>query len=313
MDYTEFTSVKNRFTASPNLCDLFKLLSIETWKRIEYAYLKRGVKVFETTITQNIIFSINAYNDQFPLNIEIFEATDERTNGNDIELIIKYPKEGLEYYAPIQAKKVYRSGKYVSMDHGDQIESLMRYADKKGKPLYLLYNYTPSPIPTPTGFPMPVQLTGCTLIGAEFLFANYYKQRINRSGKETWILPDFYELNPDHAFPWHELVCPDKADDCLNLLQSKGIIKADEIKIMKEQTNKNFEPEIGLYPIGTFLQEKNWINIKNLEFNPDEGLRGSTQMYKIEDSLDSENPIKKKADRKYPVFSPKSRIVINKG
>ena len=49
MDYTEYTAVKNRFSATPNLCDLFKLLSIETWKRIEYAYLKSGVKVFEVT------------------------------------------------------------------------------------------------------------------------------------------------------------------------------------------------------------------------------------------------------------------------
>ena len=71
MDYTEYTAVKNRFAATPNLCDLFKLLAIETWKRIEYAYLKPRVKVFETTITQNLIFSINAYNDQYNLNIEI--------------------------------------------------------------------------------------------------------------------------------------------------------------------------------------------------------------------------------------------------
>jgi hypothetical protein len=90
MDYTQFTAVKNSFTKSPNLCDLFKLLSIETWKRIEYAYLKPGIKVFETTITQNLIFSINAYNDQHNLNVEIFEALDENTNGNDFELIIRF-------------------------------------------------------------------------------------------------------------------------------------------------------------------------------------------------------------------------------
>lgn len=105
MDYTEYTAVKNKFITSHNLCDLFKLLSIETRKRIEYAYLKPGIKVFETTITQNLIFSINAYNDQYGLNIEIFEARDEATNGNDLELVIRYPSYGVEFYAPIQAKK----------------------------------------------------------------------------------------------------------------------------------------------------------------------------------------------------------------
>jgi hypothetical protein len=74
MDYTVYTAVKNQFTANPNLCDLFKLLSIETWKRIEYSYSRARVKVFETTITQNLIFSINAYKDQFGLDIEILEA-----------------------------------------------------------------------------------------------------------------------------------------------------------------------------------------------------------------------------------------------
>ena len=93
MDYTEYTAAKNRLGVNPNLCDLFKLLAIETWKRIEYAYIKERIKVYETTLTQNLIFSINAYSDQYGLNIDIFEATDEKTNGNDLELIIKYPDE----------------------------------------------------------------------------------------------------------------------------------------------------------------------------------------------------------------------------
>lgn len=108
MNFTEYTTIKNKFSSSPNLCELFKLLSIETWKRIEYAYMKPGVKVFETTLTQNIIFTINAYNDQYGLNIEIYESLNERVNGNDMELIIKYPKDGVEYYAPIQARKFTR-------------------------------------------------------------------------------------------------------------------------------------------------------------------------------------------------------------
>src|SRR5688500_9990995 len=124
MDYTVYTAVKNQFTAQPNLCDLFKLLSIETWKRIEYAYIKPRIKVYETTITKNLIFTINANNEQFYMNIDILEALDEKTNGNDFELIIRYPGEGLEFYTTIQAKKINRHGKYSTMDHGVQIQSL---------------------------------------------------------------------------------------------------------------------------------------------------------------------------------------------
>lgn len=105
MDYTVYTSVKDKFAATPNLCDLFKLLSIETWKRMEHAYLKRGMKVFETTITQNLIFTINAFNEQYNLNIDIFEAADERTNGNDFELIIRFPNEECRILCSCTIKK----------------------------------------------------------------------------------------------------------------------------------------------------------------------------------------------------------------
>ncbi len=112
MEYTEYTVVKNKFAAKPNLCDLFMLLSIETWKRIEYSFLRPGGRINETTLTQNIIFTINAFTDQYGLDIVILEALDEKRNGNDFELIIKFPKENLEFYTPIQAKKIYKNGKY---------------------------------------------------------------------------------------------------------------------------------------------------------------------------------------------------------
>ncbi len=156
---------------------------------MEYAYLKPRVRLFETTITQNIIFTINAYNDQHGLNIQILEAEDEKTNGNDFELIIKFPADGVEYYAPVQAKKVYRNGKYYSMDHGNQIESLISYASERdSKPLYLLYNFKQSPS-AHTLHPNPVELMGCSLINAEFLYQNYYNKRKKRNGDDAWLIP----------------------------------------------------------------------------------------------------------------------------
>jgi hypothetical protein len=324
MDYTEFTSVKNRFVSSPNLCDLFKLLSIETWKRIEYAYLKFGVKVFETTITQNIIFSINAYRDQYGLDIEIFEAESEKVNGNDFELIIRFPSDRLEYYTPIQAKKIYRDGRYHSMDHGDQIESLMRYADSKdAKALYLLYNFDPSPIGG-ASFPVPAELTGCTLISAEYLFHNHYNKRKKRNGDDSWIIPDFNDLNPTHAFCWHELVCPGKADDLYKKVQTKGIIEKNNMQNVNVVTNASNDFKSGFFPINTFTPE-GWENIKNISVRKDEQIIKSEsefqngklnypeEEYSLEKSSD-EKSIERQASKekkRFPIFSPKSRIIIN--
>lgn len=205
---------------TPNLCDLFKLLSIETWKRIEYAYLKSGIKVFETTITQNLLFEINALSDQFDLDINIFEAVDENRNGNDLELIIRYPKEGTEFYTPIQGKKVYRNQTYGSIDHGNQIETLLNYAlEKRSTAFYLFYNYTPSGI---NGWVSPCDLSlfGCSMVNANFIRDNYYNKKTKRNGSKGWIIPTLQKLIPK-SFPWHELVCPSNPIQLSDTLSNK--------------------------------------------------------------------------------------------
>lgn len=323
MDYTEYTAVKNRFTTDPNLCDLFKLLSIETWKRIEYAYLKPGIKVFETTITQNLIFSINAYNDQYDLNIDIFEALDEKTNGNDFELIIRFPNDGLEYYAPIQAKKVYRNGKYTSMDHGVQIQSLIDYANANdAKPFYLLYNFTTTPLSNGITLTTPTELTGCTLVPAEHLFRHHYNQRINRNGEVAWIIPDFYDLNPDYAFPWHEIVCPTTVNDFYNKLKAKGIIDNNQVLKVEELVMENSNLKQGFYPINSFKETDGWTSIKKM-LVPDQtkdedrfyAERPRDSQTLIDDFEEKEFPKQKKRSEKekvYRKFSPKSRIILTK-
>jgi hypothetical protein len=324
MDYTEFTSVKNKFTANPNLCDLFKLLAIETWKRIEYGYLKPGIKVFETTITQNLIFSINAYRDQFNLNIEIFEALNEKVNGNDFELLIRFPNEELEYYAPVQAKKIYRSGKYISMDHGAQIESLRTYAlSKDAKPFYLLYNFTTTPLREGIVLSNPMELTGCSFVPAEFLFSNYYNKRTIKkkdgTSRTTWKIPEFYDLHPINAFPWHEVVCPENATGLYKLLQNKGIAPSAPFN-PSDITLMNKDLKQGFYPLGTIKNDE-WINVKELvvsEMKRTESIgRIVNEVDKIWDPKSiqkiSESQISSyEKEKVYPDFSPKSRIVLSK-
>jgi hypothetical protein len=319
MDYTEYTAVKNRFSTTPNLCDLFKLLSIETWKRIEYAYLKRHVKVFETTVTQNLIFSINAYRDQYNLNIDVFEARSEKTNGNDFELIIRFPADGIEYYAPIQAKKVYRDGRYLSMDHGVQIESLINYANaNKAKPLYLLYNFAASPFRTGVTLSTPPELLGCTLISAEYLFNNHYNKKAKRDGTYTWRIPHFYDLNPANTFPWHELVCPNNVTDFYQKLQEKGLATRRTTSSVADLITVNQDLKQGFYPINTFVQGNDWSSIKQLEVPK----KDFEYRYEISQGVgridlhqnEGNNKIQKESsgEKTYPNFSPKSRIILSK-
>lgn len=314
MDYTQYTTARNTFAANPGLCNLFKLLSIETWKRIEYAYLKPRMKVFETTITQNIVFTINAFNDIYRLNIDIYEALNERANGNDLELIIRYPAEGVEYYAPIQAKKLYKgSKKYDSMDHGDQIGSLINYANKnKAKPFYLLYNYAMPPVENQTQFGDDIELYGCTVIDAQYLYDNYYDPTRKKCRK-----PLLYDLNPTPAFPWHELVCPNNSVMLRKKLQSLNVLPVLSTTGVETLdlalTNDNYS---GFFKLGTYSTNDNWIDVREIESRIEEfpefrGLIEKGRYYTIDSSFQYTDSGKKK-QRTYPSFEPKSRIVLTK-
>jgi hypothetical protein len=320
LDYTEYTAVKNKFISSPNLCDLFKLLSIETWKRIEYAYLKPGIKVFETTLTQNLIFTINAYNDQYGLNIEVLEAVDENTNGNDLELVIRYPAYGTEFYAPIQAKKIYRTGRYHSMDHGAQINSLRKYATNKvAIPLYLLYNFSSATNDRKTGVPSPPELLGCTIIGADHLHTNYYNKRtvLHRDGTSglAWKIPRYEDLVPTPSFCWHELVCPHSPLDLFKRFQQKQLVFHSSIDNVADLLWANSNYQLGFHEINTFRTDESWINIKELSVPSLEGWIVERPLIYKADGFDELNEKKLKRterERSYPNFSPKSRIILTK-
>jgi hypothetical protein len=95
------------------------------------------------------------------------------------------------------------------MEHGNQIEKLIEYAENSnGYPLYLLYNYVET---IPNRLNSNAEFHGCTLVDAYHLRETYYNRRIKRkrdgSYVNAWIIPDFNDLHPAHAFPWHELVC----------------------------------------------------------------------------------------------------------
>src|SRR5688572_6394868 len=99
----EYFRLLGQFNLNPNLCNFLQLVAYDTWKRIEFTRTRNGLKIFETTITQNILYEFRIYTDLFPtIPIRMFEAINEPMNGNDIELIIQ-TRHGF-IIAPIQAK-----------------------------------------------------------------------------------------------------------------------------------------------------------------------------------------------------------------
>lgn len=244
-----------------SLCDELKRLSHETWERIGFVRTRSGFKIFETTITQNILFSLKKFTENCSQHqLQMFEAIDEKTNGNDIEIFLQV---GDKYISlPTQAKILYSSSKYTAMDHGNQINDLLSYSKRVGGfPLYLLYNYISD---------QSFKDYGCSFIDAEHLFYNYAFKSKTRSGKIKWIIPTFSDLHPGYALPWYELFCIS-----LNDLEDLSVHFGDAFTLQLMR-NKNLK----YYTIEELTSNPNWkafsldfVEKENKDESSQEGFR----------------------------------------
>lgn len=218
---------------------LYKDISSSIWNRIPFSY-DMGFKYSEVTITENLLFNIYKFNIENPtLAINMFEAKNEKANGNDLELCLEI--EANKYIIlVIQAKKLYfTTQKYRSISHKvnsiSQIKLLEDYAkQEKAIPLYMLYNYSPN-------FKKKnKQYYGCTLIFLKYIKDNYYP----KSFSDRWKIPTFHELHREHhAVPLHTLAS--------NGLEIKRIID----KYYK--TGINYK----IYSKNELTDNKKWIEI----------------------------------------------------
>ena len=214
--YTEFT--KKRDIAS-----FIKLFSVITWEKIGFVRRQNGLKFYEVTATQNLLFQFRILTQNFPSAVRMYEAVNEKTNGNDIELFIEL-KEGSIFF-PCQAKIVDRKGVYKSIEHPhvpkksppplvakQQIMSLIDYANnahkrystvKKGVPIYLFYNYSATvnkknlALLTSHG---PLEVYGCSYLNANQLVGTYFN-----GTKPGWKKPTFNDLHPSLGKPFYTL------------------------------------------------------------------------------------------------------------
>jgi len=207
----EYFRLLYQFNQTPTLCNFLQLVSYDVWNRIEFTRTRNGLKIYETTLTQNILYEFNIYSEAFPsIPIRMFEAINEPLNGNDIELVIE--TRGGFILAPLQAKLLYSSDNYRAMDHGNQISDLINYAANIGGiPLYLLYNYHSYNEfvynNNLCGINFSKEQFGCSLVSAHYLNNNYAKERTDKDGNPKWLIPSFRDLHPDIAVPWFVLGC----------------------------------------------------------------------------------------------------------
>lgn len=76
------------FEESHSAFDFFELQSRSIWNRIRFAWERPSMKIYETTITQNLIFDLVLQDELGHFPVKIFESLDEKTNGNDLELFV---------------------------------------------------------------------------------------------------------------------------------------------------------------------------------------------------------------------------------
>lgn len=187
-----------------NLVNWFKEFSLRTWRRIELSQKSKHIRTSETTLTENLIFNLYLLSREFNLPIQIYEADNEKINGNDFEIALETKKGYV--LLPTQAKKINTKNKYSKVSHKTdstyQIDLLEKYANKiKGIPLYLFYNGFKENKLAPElkiKFSDDIKLYGCSISKSKHI-RTYIK-------KKRWKIPKFEDIHPNYGIPLYRIL-----------------------------------------------------------------------------------------------------------
>ena len=282
------------FIENQTLCNWFKVFACKTWSRIGFTHSKKGLNIYETTLTQDFVFElINLFEELDTHKIQ--ESIDETANGNDLEIFIQ--QEDWNYiYFPCQAKLLYRNNQYETFKHkvgGEyQIDRLIRHANQfGGYPIYLLYNYY-KPFTDPyinkiikNTYDLSIENFGCSITSAFFLRNTF----INRGS--TTKKPKFNDIHLDYAHPLYKLCdinFKEKVEGFLNPFN----------------LNQDFSYEKFTKYSTYNLQSKNWMDIVSPSQRP--GISGP-----VTESSFTEKEERFHNNDNYSDFNPKFRVIID--
>ncbi|CAN1578039.1 hypothetical protein MCERE19_04256 [Spirosomataceae bacterium] len=227
-----------------------KLISISVWKRIEFVWKTNNLRISETTITENLLFELW----QKSSNIQFYEATDEKTNGNDIAIYLETSKGYI--YLPTQAKRIEKSNRYTEIHHkeGIQRKNLIKHAGDKnfqGFPLYLLYSFNQH-----CNFPN----YGCSFVDAEYIESHFpYKKHCKT--------PTFKDFIPKVAIPFDEILKISETTHELKL-GAKITINSSDIKFHTLAEIKEMKNWRGLESTVQIIKKGNSKTDENDRFSP---------------------------------------------
>ncbi len=210
MDIHKLKNAEAVFRNSNKLDSWLEYFSVYTWNKIGFARKRNGLKMHETTITQDFVFELWVALEQYKWSISVFEATAESTNGNDLEILV-CTKKGYIFLA-CQAKILYKSGGYDAIKHQvkskSQAELLIDYAkEKQGIPIYLFYNFCKegenlNQIKGLIGGTYEIENLGCSIAFATDIKKEYYDNR----KKSAWEIPSFKDIHPKFAEPLNQFI-----------------------------------------------------------------------------------------------------------
>lgn len=212
--------MNNCFIAT-NFCDWIDSYQKALWYRIGYSHSIKGIKVYETAITQNLVFDLLLK--EFK-NVTIYEAVNERVNGAD--LIVELTCGNLKEIFAVQAKVVKKNGKFPTTNHEvgkskkQQIDLLLDYAKRnKFKAYYMFYCY--DQIKDHPDY-------GICMSEANIIKTKYFKS----NGITIPKMSDFY--NKPHFYSADQILCCNSK--ILNNIPNKSI---------NTNINMNYWREIG--------------------------------------------------------------------
>jgi len=202
------------------LCSLFQAAAHDTWLRIRFSRRVPGLKIHETTITQNLVYELNLLQQRLGIrNFRIQESLNEKSNGYDLQVVIRQ-RDGWYTYN-IQSKILYHpsrrsgvdnlvDGTYPRLRHRvggqAQVDVLINHSSSLGGiPLYMLYNFVSMPITERRicGILAQSSQYGCCLISAQRL-----KDRCSDSHGYLKRKIRFSTLyNAAEIIPWMALTC----------------------------------------------------------------------------------------------------------
>ena len=187
----------NELDAKIDVCEFLSYYSAKTWHDLMCVHHEL-FKMYEVTITQNLVREFLIHKKMFSLPMHIYESVNEQANGNDLEIFVETQNGFL--FIPVQVKVIKQGYKYPSINHPvgtkQQIDCLIDYANKKrGIPAYIFYNYcedyefedyVSDYLPG-----LDTEQFGCTIGNAYSINSNFFE----RAGLRKWSIPTFQELH----------------------------------------------------------------------------------------------------------------------